>query len=363
MANKNKSKKQRVVKSKPKRARNLSPGTVAYTGSKNDVPTSLDIIDYSIDHYERFETNKISDVLKYEDASHVTWINVNGLNDSESIIALGTQFDLHRLIQEDIVTTHQRPKIDEYENYLFLVFKMLQYDEDEQLVVEHVAMVMGKDYVITFQEADNDLFSDLRERIEKSKGRVRRAGADYLMFAILDAVVDHYFAVMEFMVNKIEVLEDQLFDANPSPDMVQDIQELKKEVLKIRRTVLPLREVINRLDKTESELIEEQTTKYIRDLYDNIIQVSESIEINREMIGSLMDMYLTTLNNKMNEVMKVLTIVASIFIPLTLITGIYGMNFDNMPELHFKYGYYFVIGFMVLLFLAMVWYFKRKRWF
>lgn len=363
MTNKRKSNKQKVVKIQPKRVKNLSPGTVEYTGEKKEMETYLDIIDYSKEYYERVKTSSVSDVFKYTDPSHVTWINVNGLNDPDTIVALGTHFELHPLIQEDIVTIHQRPKMDEYEGYLFLVFKMLQYSEEEQLVVEHVAMIMGKDYVVTFQEAENDLFNDLRERIEKSKGRVRRVGADYLMFAILDAVVDHYFSVMEFMVNKIEVLEDQLFDRNPNPEMVQKIQELKKEILKIRRAVLPLREVINRLDKTETVLIEEQTNKYIRDLYDNIIQISESIEINREMIGSLMDMYLTTINNRMNEVMKVLTIVASVFIPLTLITGIYGMNFDFMPELHVKYGYFYVLGFMVIIFVAMILFFKKKGWF
>ncbi|MGO3183068.1 MAG: magnesium/cobalt transporter CorA [Aequorivita sp.] len=351
-----------VTKIEPRRARNLSPGTVAYIGKKSTTKTKLDIIDFSKEEYERFETHNIEEVFKYEDSSRVTWINVNGLNNTEDIIALGNHFELHPLIQEDIVTTNQRPKIDEYDEYLFIVFKMLHYDENEQLTNEHVSMVMGKDYVVTFQESEGDVFDEVRDRIEHAKGRIRGSGSDYLMFSILDAVVDNYFTVVEFLSNKLELLEDKLFDSKDDQDIPQEILELKKEILKIRKAVVPLREVVNRLEKIETTLIEQRTNKYIRDLYDHIIQVNESVEIYREMVGGLMDMYMTTISNKMNEVMKVLTIMASIFIPLTFLAGIYGMNFDNMPELHFKYGYYYLLGVMALVFLGMIWYFKRKKW-
>lgn len=351
-----------VTKIEPRRARNLSPGTVAYIGKKSTTKTKLDIIDFSKEEYERFETHNIEEVFKYEDSSRVTWINVNGLNNTEDIIALGNHFELHPLIQEDIVTTNQRPKIDEYDEYLFIVFKMLHYDENEQLTNEHVSMVMGKDYVVTFQESEGDVFDEVRDRIEHAKGRIRGSGSDYLMFSILDAVVDNYFTVVEFLSNKLELLEDKLFDSKDDQDIPQEILELKKEILKIRKAVVPLREVVNRLEKIETTLIEQRTNKYIRDLYDHIIQVNESVEIYREMVGGLMDMYMTTISNKMNEVMKVLTIMASIFIPLTFLAGIYGMNFDNMPELHFKYSYYYLLGVMALVFFGMIWYFKRKKW-
>lgn len=357
-----KRKKPQTTKIQPKRAKNLAPGTVAYIGKKTTTVTELDIIDYSEERFDRFETNNIHDAFKYEDSTNITWINVNGLSNADDIVTLGNHFDLHPLIQEDIVSTNQRPKIDEYEEYLFIVFKMLHYDEAEQLTTEHVSMVMGKDYVLTFQEAEGDVFNDLRERLEHGKGRIRGAGADYLMFAILDAIVDNYFMVIEFLSNKVEILEDKLFDDKEDPNIAEEIQDLKKEILKIRKAVLPLREVVNRLEKIESSLIEERTNKYIRDLYDHIIQVNESVEIYREMIWSLMDMYMTTISNKMNEVMKVLTIMASIFIPLTFMAGIYGMNFDHMPELHFRYGYYYLWGVMILVFLGMIWYFKRKKW-
>ncbi len=355
-------KKPQTTKIEPKRAKNLSPGTVRYTGKKAITATKLDIIDYSIEYYERFETNNIEDAFKYEDSEHIQWINVNGLSNADDIVTLGNHFELHKLIQEDIVTTNQRPKIDEYDDYLFIVFKMLHYDETEHLTNEHVSMVLGKDYVLTFQEAEGDVFEDLRERLEHGKGRIRGAKADYLMFAILDAVVDNYFTVIEFLSNKVELLEDKLFDEKNNDDITEEIQDLKKEILKIRKAVLPLREVINRLEKIETPLIEDRTGKYISDLYDHIIQVNESVEIYRDMIWGLMDMYMTTISNKMNEVMKVLTIMASIFIPLTFMAGIYGMNFEYIPELQLKYGYFYLWGAMVLVFFGLLWYFKRKKW-
>ncbi len=225
-------------------------------------------------------------------------------------------------------------------------------------------MVVGKNYLTTFQESESDVFDSVRDRIENSKGRIRTKSADYLMFALLDAVVDNYFSVIEVLSDKIEQLEDLLFEGKDgtSNDITQDIQDLKKEILRIRRATLPLREVINRLEKSGSTIIEQQTLNYIQDLYDHIIQVNESVEVYREMIWGLMDMYMTTISNRMNEVMKVLTIMASIFIPLTFMAGIYGMNFDNIPELHMKNGYFYLLGAMGLVFIAMIWYFKRKKW-
>lgn len=363
MASNRKSKNPKRQKIQPRRAKNLSPGTVSYTGKKTELETQLDIIDYSKEDFQRFQTKSLVEAFKFEDETHVTWINVNGLSDTESIVTLGNYFELHPLIQEDIVRTQQRPKIDEYDNYIFIVFKMLEYDKDGNLFTEHVSLVLGKDYVLTFQEAESDVFDEIRERLEQGRGRIRNAGADYLTFSILDAVVDNYFSVIEFLMNKIDLLEDKLFDQEEDDNIPVEIQELKREILKIRRAVFPLREVINRLEKIENPLIESRTRKYVRDLYDHVIQVSESVESHRDLIWSLMDMYLTTLNNKMNEVMKVLTIMASIFIPLTFLTGIYGMNFDNMPELHYKYSYYIVLGLMVVIISFLIWYFKKKKWF
>jgi len=347
---------------KPRKVQNLSPGAVVYTGKKQILKTTLDIIDYSKDYYFKIISDNIEEGFKYKGSENITWINVNGLNNTEPIEKLGEHYNLHPLIQEDIVTINQRPKIDEYENYLFIVFKMIHYNDNGEYISEHVSMVLGKNYVITFQESEGDVFDSLRDRLENSKGRIRNAGADYLMFAILDAVVDNYFNVIETLSAKIEFIEDQLFEVAVKNDITQDIQDIKREILRIRKSVMPLREVINRLEKIDSVLIDGKTHNYIRDLYDHIVQVNESVDLYREMIWGLMDMYMSTISNKMNEVMKVLTIMASIFIPLTFMAGVYGMNFENMPELHFKYGYFYLMGSMLLVFFGMLFYFKRKKW-
>jgi magnesium transporter len=362
MAAKNKKKVKINLRSKKViKIENEIPGEVNYTGSKTGA-TKIEIIDYSKNHYKRLDSENVEDVFAFENSEHITWINVNGINNTEEIQRLGEYYNLHPLLQEDIVSTYQRPKLDEYEDYLFLVFKMLHYNENGQFVNEHVSLIIGKNYLTTFQESDGDVFDGVRDRLANGKGRVRNAGADYLMFSLLDAVVDNYFTVIETLSIKIEAIEDQLFDDEVEDDIIQDIQTLKKEIIRIRRAVVPLREVINKLEKTDTELIEAKTQNYIRDLYDHIIQVTESVDIYREMIWGLMDMYMTTISNKMNEVMKVLTIMASIFIPLTFIAGIYGMNFENIPELHTKNGYFYLWGVMIAIFVGLVWYFKRRKW-
>ncbi|GGX15379.1 magnesium/cobalt transporter CorA [Aquimarina muelleri] len=340
----------------------LAPGTVVYTGDKTSGDLYIEVFDYSEDFFEEKELNSIEEAFKYSDSEPITWINVNGLNHTEAIEKIGEHYDLHPLILEDIANTDQRPKIDEYEKYLFVVLKMLYFDKDEKLCIEHISFVLGNTYVISFQESDGDVFDSIRNRIRLGKGRVRSMGSDYLLYALMDAAVDNYFNLIEAMGDKIEELEDNLFEEKPNDDITYDIQSLKREVLKIRRAVFPLREVVNRIEKSEHHLITEKTQFYLRDLYDHIIQVSENIEIYREMTWGLMDMYMTTISNKMNEVMKVLTIMASIFIPLTFLAGIYGMNFENIPELKFKYGYHILWGIMIAVFIGLLYYFKRKKW-
>ncbi|MCL4138681.1 UNVERIFIED_CONTAM: hypothetical protein GTU68_012770, partial [Idotea baltica] len=222
--------------------------------------------------------------------------------------------------------------------------------------------ILGKNYVLSFQESEGDVFDEVRDRLRQAKGRVRTMKADYLLYVLMDAIVDHYFSVIEILGDKIEDFETAIFAGDVDDDISQKIQNLKREILRVRRAIFPLREVINRIEKNESTLIQKRTITYYRDIYDHLIQVSENIDIYREMIWSLMDMYMTTISNKMNEVMKVLTIMASIFIPLTFIAGIYGMNFDNIPELHYKYSYYILWGVMIILFIGMLIYFKRKKW-
>ena len=354
----------RHLSKRPKSTKALhqAPGTVTYVGRKEQVETTLEVIDYNADAFERFTSKTPEDAFRFEAEDHTTWINIDGLSNTAEIEKVGKYYELHPLIIEDIVNTNQRPKIDEYRDYFFIVAKMLYYREDGRLENEHISMVLGKNYVLTFQEADGDVFNGVRERLSQAKGRIRSRGADYLVFALLDAIVDNYFVVVEEMSDKIESLEERLFNAQPNDDITLEIQELKRTMLRIRRAVNPLREVVSRLEKVDHELVQEQTINYIRDLYDHMIQVSENIEIYREMTWGLMDMYMTTISNKMNEVMKVLTIMASIFIPLTFLVGLYGMNFEYMPELEYKFSYPILLGVMFLMLLGMLFYFKRKHW-
>ena len=358
------SRKKQQVKPKYKRSKsqNNIPGALVYIGSKESETTSVEIFNYGTESFDKIESNNVEDAFNFSGTDSVTWININGLNNTEEIQTLGAHYKLHPLILEDIVTTDQRPKIDEYKDYIYIVFKMLYYNEAKALIKEHISLVLGDDYVLSFQESDGDVFDSLRDRIENARGRVRNAGADYLMYALMDAVVDNYFGVIETIEGKIETLEDLLFLNQSHDDKANDIQELKREILRIRRAVVPFREVVSRLEKADTKLINPKTEDYLKDLYDHIIQVNENIEIYRDMTWGLMDLYMATISNKMNEVMKVLTIMASIFIPLTFIAGIYGMNFENMPELHSKYGYFIVWGVMILIFIFMLMYFRKKRW-
>ena len=339
-----------------------SPGSVIYTGNKATKKLFIEAFDYNTEQCIDKELNNVEEAFDFKGSDSVTWININGLNHVDDIEKLGNHYNLHPLVLEDIVSISQRPKIDEHDDYLFVVVKMLYYDTDERIVSEQVSFILGKGYVLSFQESEGDVFDSVRERIRQGKGRVRTMQADYLLYILMDAIVDHYFTIIEVLGDKIEDFETSIFSGNVNQSINKDIQDLKREILKVRRAIFPLREVVSRIEKHESTLILKKTKTFYRDIYDHLIQVSENIDIYREMIWSLMDMYMTTISNKMNEVMKVLTIMASIFIPLTFIAGIYGMNFDYIPELHYRYAYPILWGVMILIFLGMLYYFKRKKW-
>ncbi|WP_372754418.1 magnesium/cobalt transporter CorA [Mariniflexile sp.] len=338
------------------------PGSVIYTGNKSSKKLFIEVFDYNLEKCIEKELATIEEAFHFKSLDSVTWINVNGLNHVGDIEKLGNHYNLHPLVLEDLVSISQRPKIDEYDDYLFVVVKMLYIEKDNSIVSEQISFVLGKGYVLSFQEAEGDVFDAVRERIRQGKGRARGMQADYLLYILLDAIVDHYFTIIETLGEKIEDYEDAIFSGQVSNTINRDIQELKREILKVRRAIFPLREVISRIEKHEGPLILKKTQTFYRDIYDHLIQVSENIDIYREMIWSLMEMYMTSISNKMNEVMKVLTIMASIFIPLTFIAGIYGMNFDYIPELHYKYSYFVLWGVMIVLFLGMLFYFKRKKW-
>ncbi|WP_298556387.1 magnesium/cobalt transporter CorA [uncultured Algibacter sp.] len=338
------------------------PGSIIYTGDRSKEKLFIDTFDYGKDFCTEKELQSVQESFEYKDTDSVTWINLNGLNHVDQIEALGKHYALHPLVLEDVVNIAQRPKIDEYDDYIFVSLKMLYYDDEQQIVSEQVSFVLGKNYVLSFQEAEGDVFDQVRNRLRQSKGRVRNMKSDYLLYVLIDAIVDHYFSVIEILGDKIEDFETAIFSGAVDDDISQKIQNLKREILRVRRAIFPLREVINRIEKNESPLIQKKTITYYKDIYDHLIQVSENIDIYREMIWSLMDMYMTTISNKMNEVMKVLTIMASIFIPLTFIAGIYGMNFEYIPELQYKYSYFILWGVMIIMFLGMLYYFRKKKW-
>ncbi|MFC2109397.1 magnesium/cobalt transporter CorA [Bacteroidota bacterium] len=340
----------------------LIPGTMVYVGDKTNSELYIEVFNYDKDTIENTEFENVSDVLSNKAKDQVTWVNLNGLKHIVEIEKLCMHYNLHPLVMEDIANTKQRPKNDDYEGYLFTVLKMLYFDKEGKLKIENVSIVLGDAYVLTFQEDEGDVFDPIRERLLKNKGRIRSQGSDYLQYALMDAIIDNYFSLIETMGEKIEVLEDSLFENNTNANITIEIQTLKREILRIRRAVYPLREVVSKIEKSDNPIIHEKTQLYLRDLYDHIIHVSESIDIYREMIWGIMEMYMSTISNKMNEVMKVLTIIATIFIPLTFIAGIYGMNFKNIPELEHENGYFILWGVMLLVFSGMVYYFKRKKW-
>lgn len=340
---------------------NKAPGTVTYTGTREGSVTTVSIINYDEETLDFVYPTTLEAIKEAQCSKLTTWIDVAGISDEKYIESLGMLLGLNSLVVEDAVNTQQRPKIDEYDEYIFGVFNMLYLDANQEIVTEHLAMVLTENAVVVFQELKEDVFNGVRDRIKNKSGRIRTRGADYLLFALIDAIVDNYFTILEHINDTIESLEDEVY-ANPTTEVAHKIQELKKEVLKVRRKMAPVKEIVSRLVDTESKLISKDTKLFLRDVQDHCIEINESLQIYRELSMSLMDMYMSNMSNKMNEVMKVLTIMASIFIPLTFIVGVYGMNFDHMPELHWDYGYLGVWGLMIAMFIGLLVYFKSKNW-
>jgi magnesium transporter len=351
----------RLIRKRSEKA-GLPPGTLVHVGEKKAEKVKISIIDYDENQITEKEAATVEECFPFKDKPTVTWINIDGLHEVDIIEKLGNHFGLHPLLLEDILNTEQRPKLEESENYVFIVLKMIfSVDDEEETQAEQVSLILGPNWVISFQERQGDVFNSVRDRIRKSKGRIRRVGADYLAYALLDAIVDGYFSVLENIGEKIEDTEQQL-TTNPSPQTLQLIRKLKNEMIFLRKSIWPLRELISGLLRLETSLVQQSTVVYIRDVYDHTIQVIDTIESYRDMISGMLDIYLSSISNKMNEVMKVLTIFASIFIPLTFFAGIYGMNFENMPELKWQWGYFGLLGFMAIIVIILVIYFKRKKW-
>ena len=341
----------------------LPPGTVVFVGEKKVEEIRITLIDYDENQYAEREIENIEESFPYKDTPSISWINIDGVHQVDIIEKLGDHFVLHPLLQEDVVNTHQRPKLDEFDDHLFIVLKMFSFNEVEnELEGEQISLIVGSNFVISFQERQGDVFEQVRERLRKGKGRIRKKGSDYLAYALIDAIVDSYYTILEGLGENIESLQEELV-SEPKQEDLQIIQHLKRDMLFFRKSVWPLREVIGGLARSESTLIKEDVLVYVRDVYDHVIQAIDTIETFRDMLSAMLDIYLSSVGNRMNEVMKVLTIIATIFIPLTFLAGIYGMNFKYMPELEWRYAYLFFWIVVAVVLIAMVAWFKRKKWF
>jgi len=353
---------------KAKKKLGLKPGSVVYVGEKRVEKVTVDVIDYTESDLKEKRIDDIEECFPFKESPTMSWINITGIHETDIVERIGKHFDMHPLVLEDIVNTGQRPKMEDADEYIFVVLKMLyKADEDGELTAEQVSILFGKNWVITFQEKPQDVFELVRQRIKRTVPRVRFMTADYLAYTLIDAAVDHYFLVLEEIGERIEALEDELSE-HAKPESLSTIRDLKRELIFMRKAVWPLREVIGGLERSESKLIKDSTEPYIRDLYEHTIQVIDTVETFRDMVSSLLDLYHTGVSNRMNEVMKVLTIFASIFIPLGFLAGVYGMNFDtgaspfNLPELGLRFGYPMFWGAVVLVAGGLLWFFRHRRW-
>ena len=347
---------------KSEKAAASAPGTMEFVGEKKVDDVSISLIDFDAETLEEREVLDVAECLKFRDTPTTSWINVYGLHDVEVLQKIGDHFGLHPLVQEDIVNSHQRPKLEDFGDYLFMVARMVRYDPSKHRVdSEQISLVIGNGVVLSFQERPGDVFEGVRERIRAGRGRIRAGGAGYLGYALLDAIVDHYFFVLEHAGEAIESLEAEMLDDSNTRHLNR-IHDLKREMLFLRRSVWPLREVVTALIRDESPMIAKTAGPFLRDVYDHISQVTDSIDTYRELLSGLQDLYMSNVSNRMNDVMKVLTIFASIFVPLTFVAGIYGMNFEHMPELGWKWSYAVFWGAAIAIVGSMLVFFRRKGW-
>ena len=348
-------KKRDQIKGKP-------PGSLIFIGNQKVDKVRIRVTDYDGTQLKEDELQNIAQGSAFKQTNSVTWINIDGLHDLALMKEVGSTFDLHPLLMEDILNTGQRPKLEEFDNCLFLVLKMLRYDkEKEKIVSEQLSLVLGNTFLLTFQEQPGDVFEPVRERIRKQKARIRASRIDYLAYALLDCVVENYVFIIERLGEQIEDVEEEILD-NAEPAVMEKINAFRHEMNFIRKSIRPAREAIMQLSKVDSELINDQTIPFLKDLQDRISQAAEAIDTYRDMLSDQLNLYNSAVGNRMNDIMKVLSIFAAIFIPLTFIAGIYGTNFEYLPELKFKYSYFIFWGVLLLVAMAMLIYFRKKKW-
>jgi magnesium transporter len=321
----------------------------------------IELISYNQEKHDRYENLSLDEILTKLPEDRVNWINIDGLYNQDVIEKIQAHFNLHSLLIEDVLSD-QRPKAEEFESYLFFTLKMLYRFNGKEIDYEQISFVLGKNFLITFQEKEGDLFDGFRERIRLDQGRVRKRQADYLLYRLLDIIIDNYYNILDHLGDIIDEIEETVYE-DASNSSFQKIQKLKKELIYIRKALYPTRDALSKVVKGESEFVREENSRFYMDVYDHVVHILDSVDTYKDLTSSLLDIHMNAMNNKMNEVMKVLTVISTIFIPLTFVVGVYGMNFDFMPELRWKYGYYAVWGVMGLLVFGMIGFFRYKKWF
>lgn len=340
----------------------LSPGSLIHIGDKDAEAVSISLIDYDANRLFEKKEATLKECLISLNTPSPTWINVTGIHDIRTIETIGRHFGLHPLILEDIMNSGQQSKLDNYKDTIYIVVRQLLYNNKKQCVEdEQVSLILGKNFIISFVESRNNVFAPIYDRLRNPKGRMRQRGPDYLCYALIDCLVDNYFVILEKVDDNLECLEEELF-YNPTPNTLKKMHQAKRELVLLRKAVWPMRGVISNFRRMESPLIKNATKLYIQDVYDHTIQAIDTIESFRDITSGMLDIYLSNLSQRMNEIMKVLTIVATIFVPLTFIASIYGMNFKHMPELDWEWGYYTILGVMAIIVIGMLYFFKRKKW-
>lgn len=340
----------------------LPPGSLVHVGEVHAHEHKISVVNYNKSTLKKHTVKSIDELLLYKTTDTITWVIVDGLKDVSIIDAIGQYFDIHPLVLEDILNTHQRPKFEEFNDYLYVVIKAISLGNEEFNVdYEQISLLILNNFVFTFMEKPDALFDPILNRLDNDKSQIRNLGADYLAYIIMDTVVDEYFALQDAFDELIEAVEDKLL-SDPSSETLATIQKIKRELIFLRRTVSPLRELLAAIQRSESPLINEKTRRYFGDIYDHAIRITEAIESYRDLIAGMLDIYLSSVSNKMNETMKVLTVFASIFIPLTFIAGVYGMNFEYMPELKWRWGYPVLWVFFISVSVFLLRFFKKKKW-
>lgn len=351
----------KTIKFRVKKA-GLAPGSLISAGEIKPDKVQISFFDYNAEKLIEKQDATIQDCLTGLSTKETTWINISGIDDIHTIEIIGRHFGLHSLLLEDIVSSGQRSKLDDYKETIYIVAKMLSYNAESLTVEdEQVSLVLGKNFLISFLESKNNVFAPIYERLRPKNSKIRQRGADYLCYTLLDCLVDNYFLILEKVDGKLEHLEEELFKF-PTPNTLQKIQKTKREITLLRKSIWPMREVISNFRRIDSPLIQESTKLYIQDVYDHTIQAIDAIESFRDISSGMLDIYLSNISLKMNEIMKLLTVVSTIFVPLTFLASIYGMNFDNIPELHLKYGYEAVLTLMACITAGMLYYFQHKGW-